>query len=581
MRLDEPSMNIWELLEIEPTTDKKVIRRAYAARSRVIHPEEKPEEFKLLHMAYEAALQYAASPAGREIIFGSSAEGGTEDELVTEGDPGTPSEESPQEQEEIEHSELFSYFTESREKQKQRIETFVKYWQELKNPNGDKEEAARWREYLKSEDFLSIRWNQQIVNLIAEEIDDKFFYGTNEVKIWFWEAYGFSPDDKDKYEGERQKLRQCLYPAYEYYEKVFLAKEWDRKSRRSFVFFLAGVFVCALIIGAIALVYNKNKNKNEQQLIEAYMAERYPGTEFSVPERSRQEETRGVAYNFYASDHPDLMITAKVEYPYREGGRICTVAGEDYGLQLLEYYAAQYGLQCGRMEYVDDSDDSKEQSTYSVLFYSNIEQSDVFCETVAKMFAEQKELQAVRSVGICADNVLFPEVLLRGGVDDFPFDDPQIYDLRTVEERNLAAQIKDAYIIYMFQYESWNLTLEQCREWGSVYEEACRQWQDYRGFWVDMTDLRTDDVLCTIYVSTYMHTDYRHSIPSYEESITVGNAYNLLMIQGTEVTVNEDGSGFGAEINGQGETFGAEPSVRLSKLRLMPVAASENLHVLE
>lgn len=574
-------MNIWELLEIEPTTDKKAIRRAYATKSRVIHPEEKPEEFKLLHMAYEAALQYAAWSAERGTASGSPVEERTEDKLLTDGDFGPASEETAQEQEETEHSELFSYFTESRERQKQRIETFVKNWQELKNPNGDKEEAERWTEYLKSEDFLSIRWNEQIVNLIVEEIDDKFFYGTNEVKIWFWNAYDFNSDDEDKYEGERQKLWKCLYPAYEYYEKVYLAKEWDRKSKRSFYIFLAGVFVCALFIGVVALVYNNNKKKNERQLIESYMAERYPGVEFSVPERSSQEETRGVAYNFYAADHPDFMITAKVEYPYQEGGRVCTVAGEDYGLQLLEYYAAQYGLPCGRMEYAEDADDSRGKNIYSILFYSDIEQSDAFCETVTKMFDEQEELQAVRSVGICTDNVLFPEVLLQGGVDDFPFDDPQVYDLRTVEEKELAEQIKEAYIIYMFQYEPWNLSLQQCREWGGAYEEACRQWQNYRGFWVDMTDLNTDDLLCTIYVSTYMHTDYRHSIPSYEESITVGNAYNLLMIQGTDVTVSEDGSGFSAEINGQTETFGAEPSVRLSKLRLMPTAAQENLHVLE
>lgn len=574
-------MNIWELLEIEPTTDKKAIRRAYAAKSRVIHPEEKPEEFKLLHMAYEAAMRYAALSVKREVNTDSPVDDGTEDTIIIGSGLKSPDEETPQEQEETEHSELFSYFTESQEKQKQRIETFLKYWQELKNPGGDTEEAERWKEYLESEDFRSIMWNEQIVNLIVEETDDKFFYGTNEVKIWFWEAYGFSPDDKDKYEDERQKLRQCLYPAYEYYEKVFLAKEWDRKSKRSFYIFLAGVFVCALFIGVIALVYNNNKKENERQLIEAYMAERYPGTEFSVPERSRQEETRGVAYNFYAADHPDLMITAKVEYPYQEGGRVCTVTGEDYGLQLLEYYAAQYGLLCGRMEYAGDADDSQEQNIYSVLFYPDVGQIDDFCETVAKMFDEREELQTVRSVGICANNVLFPEVLLQGGVDDFPFDDPQIYDLRTVDGKELAVQIKDAYIIYMFQYESWNLTMQQCREWGAAYQEACWQWQDYRGFWVDMTDLHTGDLLCTIYISTYMHTDYRHSLPSYEESVTVGNAYNLLLIQGEEVTVNEDGSGFSADINGQTETFGADPSVRLSKLRLMPAAAQENLYILE
>ena len=39
-------MNIWKILGIEPTTDKKAIRKAYAAKTKVIHPEDAPEEFK-------------------------------------------------------------------------------------------------------------------------------------------------------------------------------------------------------------------------------------------------------------------------------------------------------------------------------------------------------------------------------------------------------------------------------------------------------------------------------------------------------------------------------------------------------
>lgn len=52
-------MDIWEILGITYTLDKKSIREAYAARSREIHPEENPEEFRQLHKAYQAALGYA------------------------------------------------------------------------------------------------------------------------------------------------------------------------------------------------------------------------------------------------------------------------------------------------------------------------------------------------------------------------------------------------------------------------------------------------------------------------------------------------------------------------------------------
>ncbi len=50
---------MWEILGIEPTGDKKIIRHAYARKCRECHPEDHPEEFKLLHQAYEQALSHA------------------------------------------------------------------------------------------------------------------------------------------------------------------------------------------------------------------------------------------------------------------------------------------------------------------------------------------------------------------------------------------------------------------------------------------------------------------------------------------------------------------------------------------
>ncbi len=50
----------WTVLGIEPTKDKKAITAAYRGKLKVTNPEEKPEEFKILRAAYEAALEYAA-----------------------------------------------------------------------------------------------------------------------------------------------------------------------------------------------------------------------------------------------------------------------------------------------------------------------------------------------------------------------------------------------------------------------------------------------------------------------------------------------------------------------------------------
>ncbi|MDL2300105.1 tetratricopeptide repeat protein [Clostridiaceae bacterium OttesenSCG-928-D20] len=52
-------MDIWAVLEISPTSDMDIIKKAYKAKLISTHPEEKPEEFKELRAAYETALKLA------------------------------------------------------------------------------------------------------------------------------------------------------------------------------------------------------------------------------------------------------------------------------------------------------------------------------------------------------------------------------------------------------------------------------------------------------------------------------------------------------------------------------------------
>ena len=49
-------MNAWKILGIEPTRDKKTIKRAYAKLLKQYHPEENPEKFKQIQAAYQQCL---------------------------------------------------------------------------------------------------------------------------------------------------------------------------------------------------------------------------------------------------------------------------------------------------------------------------------------------------------------------------------------------------------------------------------------------------------------------------------------------------------------------------------------------
>ncbi|AWB44911.1 hypothetical protein DCC85_12230 [Paenibacillus sp. CAA11] len=49
----------WSLLGIDPTHDKSRIKRAYADRLKIVHPEENPSGYQALREAYDAALEQA------------------------------------------------------------------------------------------------------------------------------------------------------------------------------------------------------------------------------------------------------------------------------------------------------------------------------------------------------------------------------------------------------------------------------------------------------------------------------------------------------------------------------------------
>ena len=55
-------MNCWELLGIPPTRDLEVIKAAFAAQSRLHHPEEDPDGFATLKSAYQQARSIASTP---------------------------------------------------------------------------------------------------------------------------------------------------------------------------------------------------------------------------------------------------------------------------------------------------------------------------------------------------------------------------------------------------------------------------------------------------------------------------------------------------------------------------------------
>ncbi|SHK78387.1 hypothetical protein SAMN02745163_04452, partial [Clostridium cavendishii DSM 21758] len=52
-------MEIWDILDLEPTTKTSDIKKAYAKKLKIHHPEDDPEGYQRLREAYDTAIKYA------------------------------------------------------------------------------------------------------------------------------------------------------------------------------------------------------------------------------------------------------------------------------------------------------------------------------------------------------------------------------------------------------------------------------------------------------------------------------------------------------------------------------------------
>ncbi|MCA0403769.1 MAG: hypothetical protein LCH30_08225, partial [Proteobacteria bacterium] len=73
-------MTIWQFLAIDPTTDLKIIKRAYAVQLKIFNPEDDAAGYQLLREAYEKAQDYARGLDVDVNLFSSTKNTDNDDE---------------------------------------------------------------------------------------------------------------------------------------------------------------------------------------------------------------------------------------------------------------------------------------------------------------------------------------------------------------------------------------------------------------------------------------------------------------------------------------------------------------------
>lgn len=159
--------DFWEILEIEPTTDISVIKRAYAVLAKKYHPEQYPEEFLNLRNAYEAAMDYAAS--GNGIFFARSEAPNavislqkTEKTNIEETHKAELEEEiNEQEQEEEQELSENIYWDLSKLNEQSEVD-FTEAFAQFSDlyQSGKRNDAKQWYIYFTSASFLEV-WREE------------------------------------------------------------------------------------------------------------------------------------------------------------------------------------------------------------------------------------------------------------------------------------------------------------------------------------------------------------------------------------------------------------------------------------
>lgn len=166
-------MNYWEILGIERTDDLQMVRKAYAEKSKIYHPETHPEEFEQLHKAYKAIV--AATRRGDYNQYMPQNTEFTEVQRVTE--PEKPISQNEEFLLQVERE------AEKRDLKNSKIPQLTEFERMLTNEVFDR----YWRQFILSDFFLDRQYEPELINVMAGMISDRLlFVARNKGAFWFY-----------------------------------------------------------------------------------------------------------------------------------------------------------------------------------------------------------------------------------------------------------------------------------------------------------------------------------------------------------------------------------------------------------
>lgn len=193
-------MNCFEVLGIEETGEVKKIKRAYAAKTREFHPEEYPEEFKMLHDAYEEAL-FRARQEKVQAQEENTAIPPYEEERI-------PAEKVPQ-NEDSEWKEAFAQIAGAAEKGSV-IWSVRRIMEDCRNLYLNETERGKlyhWKDLFEEPQYVEIFRTKEFIAAWYEFLESHHLFP---YRIWMY----FSSQDGLRFSGESYGIKRFPYEAH-------------------------------------------------------------------------------------------------------------------------------------------------------------------------------------------------------------------------------------------------------------------------------------------------------------------------------------------------------------------------------
>lgn len=241
----------WNILGIEPTDNKREVRSAYAAKSKLFHLEENPEEFARLNQAYQAALKYVSENSKGALApnimsaTGNETDSNKEQEITNQSDSKNTTIETKDREEEIQSEErgsLLDWLQQAEDKQIQEskqkgaLKKFIEIFENAKE-TGKNPRAEVWKDFFLSEEFLKEQYEEGFASGMLHYLSQWSMEGNyngealpSNFLLELAIAYALLPEEIDNISSN--KIDFGINASGNFYGRVCAASLWKKQSGR-------------------------------------------------------------------------------------------------------------------------------------------------------------------------------------------------------------------------------------------------------------------------------------------------------------------------------------------------------------